>query len=263
MKINPKLAVAVLASLILLSFNCNNANAQLGIRVDGGVVDFKAVQLSPFATENFYTPAAQIGIDYDFYIKGKFYITPGLTWSYRPAKITASSFFDAESMNPNTYVSWFEWTHEHFLNLPVHFKWNFEIRPEKFSIFIFCGPVFSLGLVSQATINSYIRIQNLSFHVMGKYNYYTGANDLEFPSYTLTQEGEETLKKAVDDSYLRHARFQRRFDAGVGFRFANRYDIVLGSDFDINNRLVGNAGSNSTLQSSYYYIGFRYRFWEW
>lgn len=54
-----------------------------------------------------------------------------------------------------------------------------------------------------------------------------------------------------------------RFDAGVGFRFANRYDIVLGSDFDINNRLVGNAGSNSTLQSSYYYIGFRYRFWEW
>ena len=128
MKINLKLAIVVLASLILLSFNCNNANAQLGLRVDGGVVDFKAVQLSPFATENFYTPAAQIGIDYDFYIKGKFYITPGLTWSYRPAKITASSFFDAESMNPNTYVSWFEWTHEHFLNLPVHFKWNFEIR---------------------------------------------------------------------------------------------------------------------------------------
>ena len=139
MKINPKLAVAVLASLILLSFNCNNANAQLGIRVDGGVVDYKAVQLSPFATENFYTPAAQIGIDYDFYIKGKFYITPGLTWSYRPAMITASSFFDIESMNPNTYVLWSEWIHEHFLNLPVHFKWNFEIRPEKFSIFIFCG----------------------------------------------------------------------------------------------------------------------------
>ena len=81
MKINLKLAIAVLASLILLSFNCNNANAQLGLRVDGGVVDFKAVQLSPFATENFYT-----------------------------------------------YVSWSEWIHEHFLNLPVHFKWNFEIR---------------------------------------------------------------------------------------------------------------------------------------
>lgn len=46
MKINLKLAIVVLASLILLSFNCNNANAQLGLRVDGGVVDFKAVQLS-------------------------------------------------------------------------------------------------------------------------------------------------------------------------------------------------------------------------
>ena len=77
---------------------------------------------------------------------------------------------------------------------------------------------------------------------------------------TTEAELDAMLQAAADEEGLLRTRFEARFDAGVGFRFADHYELILGSDFGMTNRNKGTLSTAVTLMTSYYYIGFTYRF---
>ena len=190
----------------------------------------------------------QAGVNYDIHVKGKFFITPALTWSMR----------SETARDPSTLAK--ETVHEHFLNLPVHVKWIFEIKPEKFAIYCYGGPVFSYGLSSRASVETFVNSRFFD----ATYDYYSGKADVDFSPLnvdaTTEAELDAMLQAAADEEGLLRTRFEARFDAGVGFRFADHYELILGSDFGMTNRNKGTLSTAVTLMTSYYYIGFTYRF---
>ena len=248
---NPKL-VSVSLSVLLSAFSFfispAEANAQFGIRVDAGVSRYAATDLSDVSVANYFGPGIQAGVNYDIHVKGKFFITPALTWSMR----------SETARDPSTLAK--ETVHEHFLNLPVHVKWIFEIKPEKFAIYCYGGPVFSYGLSSRASVETFVNSRFFD----ATYDYYSGKADVDFSPLnvdaTTEAELDAMLQAAADEEGLLRTRFEARFDAGVGFRFADHYELILGSDFGMTNRNKGTLSTAVTLMTSYYYIGFTYRF---
>ena len=256
MDTNLKLTVAFLAAVFFMSMDSDDAEAQPAVRFDAGAVNFTSISFQEaLDMETCWSPGVQLGFEYDIRVKKRFYITPGLTWSWRSAIM-----YDAYNSDPDLQLMGSELMSEHFLNLPVHFKWNFDIVPEKFAIFLYIGPVFSAGLASSSRLDFKSDIDGVHITVNGKYDYYSGSNNFQVRLFPALESTENALKKAMAETRVWHGRFQMRLESGVGFRIFRHYEMVLGSDLDLHNRYVGDMAASSILQSSFYYVGFRYRF---
>ena len=81
MKALIKIAIIILFSMpgVSISF------AQVAIRTDIGVVGYKTTCFDPLQVSSTPGFGFQLGADYDIHIKKRFYLTPGLYWSYRAA----------------------------------------------------------------------------------------------------------------------------------------------------------------------------------
>ena len=130
----------ILVSITLLIASMNISYAQVAIRADLGVVGYTTTSFDPLQVSIAPGFAFQLEADYDIHIKKRFYLTPGLYWSYRAAL--------GDSTAEGVYVS--ELLQENFLNVPIHAKWKFDIKPEKFGMYIYVGPTFSLGMSSRS-----------------------------------------------------------------------------------------------------------------
>ena len=75
----------ILVSIVLLIVGMNISYAQVGIRTDLGVVGYKTTCFDPLQVSSTPGFGFQLGADYDIHIKKRFYLTPGLYWSYRAA----------------------------------------------------------------------------------------------------------------------------------------------------------------------------------
>ena len=156
-----------IVSIALLIVGMNTSFAQVAIRADLGVVGYKTTCFEPLQVSSTPGFAFQLGADYDIHIKKRFYLTPGLYWSYRAAL--------GDSTVEGVYGS--ELLQENFLNVPIHAKWKFDIKPEKFGMYIYVGPTFSLGMSSRSSFD----LMFSGVKVEGTYNYYNGESDFTVP----------------------------------------------------------------------------------
>lgn len=235
-------------SIVLLIVGMNTSFAQVAIRADLGIVGYKTTCLDPLQVSSSPGFGFQLGADYDIHIKKRFHLTPGLYWSYRAAlgDSTAEGVYGSELLQ------------ESFLNLPVQAKWKFDIKPEKFGMYIYVGPTFSLGMSSR----SYFDLMSSGFKVEGTYNYFNGDSDFRMPGFSgsVSDELNGTLQDEFDALGLRYGRFEARLDCGVGFIIKEHHEIVTGYDFGLNNRVKGSLAENNFMNIGTLYVGYRYRF---
>ena len=99
----------ILVSITLLIASMNISYAQVAIRADLGVVGYTTTSFDPLQVSIAPGFAFQLEADYDIHIKKRFYLTPGLYWSYRAAL--------GDSTAEGVYVS--ELLQENFLNVPI------------------------------------------------------------------------------------------------------------------------------------------------
>ena len=196
---------------------------------------------------------AYFGFDYDIHIIKGFSISPGLFYNFTSAK--SSGYED------RLYAE--ETQRDHLINIPVHFKYEFNIRPDRFAIYIYAGPVFSLGAASRT--KGFLSGSGLSLDVY--YDNYSGVlKDLQFPGLSgiIGPEEKQELMDAIQAELDAYGPTQRRFDLqidwGVGFRFKKHWELKTGYSFGLIDRFNGVFGQNYNLMMNQYYIGFGYRF---
>ena len=238
----------ILVSTVLLIAGMNISYAQVAIRADLGVVGYTTTCFDPLQVSIAPGFAFQLGADYDIHIKKRFYLTPGLYWSYRAAL--------GDSSAEGVYGS--ELLQENFLNVPIHAKWKFDIKPEKFGIYIYIGPTFSLGMSSRSRFD----LMSSGVKIDGTYNYFNGESDFNVPGFSgsVSDELNDILQEEFDAIGLRYSRFEARLDCGVGFIIKEHHEIVTGYDFGLNNRMKGSLAEDNFMNSSTLYVGYRYRF---
>ena len=238
----------ILVSTVLLIAGMNISYAQVAIRADLGVVGYTTTCFDPLQVSIAPGFAFQLGADYDIHIKKRFYLTPGLYWSYRAAL--------GDSTVEGVYGS--ELLQENFLNVPIHAKWKFDIKPEKFGMYIYVGPTFSLGMSSRSRFD----LMSSGVNVEGTYNYFNGESDFKVPGFSgsVSDELNDILQEEFDAIGLRYSSFEARLDWGVGFIIMEHHEIVTGYDFGMNNRVKGSLAENNFMNASTLYVGYRYRF---
>ena len=236
----------IISAIIL--FISTSVSAQVAIRADLGVVGYKTTCFDPLQVSSTPGFGFQLGADYDIHIKKRFYLTPGLYWSYRAAL--------GDSTVEGVYGS--ELLQENFLSVPIHAKWKFDIKPEKFGMYIYVGPTFSLGMSSGSRFD----LMSSGVNVEGTYNYFNGESDFKVPGFSgsVSDELNEILQEEFDAIGLRYSRFEARLDWGVGFIIKEHHEIVTGYDFGLNNRVNGSLAENNFMNASTLYVGYRYRF---
>ena len=238
----------ILVSTVLLIAGMNISYAQVAIRADLGVVGYTTTCFDPLQVSIAPGFAFQLGADYDIHIKKRFYLTPGLYWSYRAAL--------GDSTVEGVYGS--ELLQENFLNVPIHAKWKFDIKPEKFGMYIYVGPTFSLGMSSRSRFD----LMSSGVNVEGTYNYFNGESDFKVPGFSgsVSDELNDILQEEFDAIGLRYSRFEARLDWGVGFIIKEHHEIVTGYDFGLNNRMKGSLAEDNFMNASTLYVGYKYRF---
>lgn len=238
----------ILVSTVLLIAGMNISYAQVAIRADLGVVGYTTTCFDPLQVSIAPGFAFQLGADYDIHIKKRFHLTPGLYWSYRAAlgDSTAEGVYGSELLQEN------------FLNVPIHAKWKFDIKPEKFGMYIYIGPTFSLGLSSRSRVD----LMSSGVEIDGTYNYFNGESDFKVPGFSgsVSDELNDILQEEFDAIGLRYSRFEARLDCGVGFIIKEHHEIVTGYDFGLNNRIKGSLAEDNFMNASTLYLGYRYRF---
>lgn len=242
------LKITIVSIVLLIIVGMNTSFAQVAIRTDIGIVGYKTTCFDPLQVSSTPGFAFQLGADYDIHIKKRFYLTPGLYWSYRAAL--------GDSTVEGVYGS--ELLQENFLNVPIHAKWKFDIKPEKFGMYIYVGPTFSVGMSSRSRFD----LMFSGVKVSGIYNYYNGESDFTVPGLSGIElrELNVLLQKEFDAIGLRYSRFEARLDWGVGFIIKEHHEIVTGYDFGLNNRVKGSLAENNFMNASTLYVGYRYRF---
>lgn len=238
----------ILVSIVLLIVGMNISYAQVGIRTDLGVVGYKTTCFDPLQVSSNPGFGFQLGADYDIHINKKFHITPGLYWSYRAAlgDSTAEGVYGSEMLQEN------------FLNVPIHAKWKFDIKPEKFGMYIYVGPTFSFGMSSRSKFD----LMASGFKVEGIYNYFNGDFDFSMPAFSesISDKLNDYLYEEFATIGLRYSRFEARLDWGVGFIIKEHHEIITGYDFGLNNRVKGYLAENNFMNASTLYVGYKYRF---
>ena len=238
----------ILVSITLLIAGMNISYAQVAIRADLGVVGYTTTCFDPLQVSIAPGFAFQLGADYDIHIKKRFHLTPGLYWLYRAAlgDSTAEGVYGSELLQEN------------FLNVPIHAKWKFDIKPEKFGIYIYIGPTFSLGMSSRSRFD----LMSSGVEIDGTYNYFNGESDFNVPGFSgsVSDELNDILQEEFDAIGLRYSRFEAKLDCGVGFIIKEHHEIVTGYDFGLNNRMKGSLAEDNFMNASTLYLGYRYRF---
>lgn len=234
----------VIITMTLCLIGTNSSFAQVAIRADAGIIGYRTFSRNPSQAVNISGFGAQLGADYDMHIAKSFYLTSGLYWSYRMAVIDVPEVYGLEHLK------------EHLLNVPVHAKWRFDIRPAKFGINIYIGPVFSLGMSSRSNFDMRISMMKVD----GTYNYFNGEVHFNTLSGRSSDKLGDMIKDELDAVGLKYNRFEARLDSGIGFVIRGRHEIVTGCDCSLNNRLKGDVAEDNYMIVSNIYAGYRYRF---
>ena len=231
-----------------------SASAQLSFQ--GGVTlpiqTFEEPGSQGFASR--YGDGMYIGIDYNIHVVKGFYITPGLDYNY----LSVSYSGDISGFNGT------EQQVDHWVNIPVNFKYEFGFRNSKSVFYLYAGPVFSFGAGSVTDMF----MSNDELTVKAKYNNYSGAiTDVAFGGTLGQQIGisgtaamQQYLQSELDKAGYQQRSFDLRLDVGIGFRFWNHFEIRAGFTKGLIDRYKGAYSETYDMFTNQYYIGIGYRF---
>lgn len=229
-----------------------SASAQLGVRAGVSFPYHNVLRLDQLALTERYGLGAYLGADYDIHITDRFSFSPGLFYDFTIAMKAGKS--DGYLLSGLQL--------DHMIDIPAHFKYEFCLKTDRLAIYLYGGPVLSVGLAS--TKKDELRIGR-RYDVDIVYDNYSGTlRDIQsYWWYDLSQEGirrmSEAVKEQLDNSYLALNRLDLQFDCGFGFRFRNHWELNAGYSFGVVNRYKSYY-SNSVFRTSRFYVGFGYRF---
>ena len=130
--IRPLLVAAVLAAAEISSF------AQIGVHAGVSFPYHNVLRLDQLALTERYGLGAYLGADYDIHITDRFSFSPGLYYDFTFVMKAGKS--DGYLLDDRQL--------DHTISIPARFKYEFCLKPDRLAIYLYGGPVLSVGLAS-------------------------------------------------------------------------------------------------------------------
>lgn len=248
------LCIHILAAVMFAAAGIS-ASAQVGVHVGASMPYQRMLRLDPLAISERYGLGAYAGADYDIHIAKGFSIVPGLYYSFTIAV--------DEGFEEGFYAE--ERQKDHLIRVPVHFRYEFDLIPDRFAIHLYAGPALSVGVASKSVGFLYdpngIGCMDVVFD-----NYSGNLEQVRNPSpgFFISEEQMRLIWDAIQEELDRMEPTQRRvdvqMDCGVGFMFRRHWALRAGYTFGLIDRLNGAYSHNFNLKQNQCYIGFGYRF---
>ena len=227
----------VVLALTLLAVAGVNVSAKAGI--EAGYINMRYTMsggdmvLSNPSLNGFY-----VGVSDDIRIVAGLGIHIGLNYAYATDK-TARSLL--EDMNATGGLE-----KDHYLNVPLRLRYNFNIVPRVLKIQAFAGPVFSFGL-SHTQESGFDSSEGYI-----KYNYYSGKLKSD------VFDGDEMEGFGADLPVYK--RFDMALGGGVGIELLNLIEVKLGYDWGLSNRFKGDLAETMACKRNMFYVTLGLRF---
>ena len=196
-----------------------DAKAQLGVGVGYNLLNTTATLADESDDESlngFYVEATY-GINFLNKRWGTLGIEPGLRYTF------GAEAEQEEVLGIKTRAS----LTEHYLDIPVHVKYGYEVLPSKLSVHAFAGPVFSVGLAS-----------------------------------TIKASVDNTTVKTNNYEDSDYGRFDLKIGLGAGVTIAERFNIKVGYNFGLLNRYTGEQVDDYKYKAhtGVFYVGAGFNF---
>ncbi|MGM9735426.1 MAG: porin family protein [Candidatus Cryptobacteroides sp.] len=232
---------AFAAGILMISV-AFSASAQKGLGLSMGYVTSASITKDADGdrTASPLLNGLRVGASYDFNLTRRLMFQPGVYYSYLTDKrqlgvIEIGDYYIADLVN------------EHFLNIPLHFKYNFEVSDTITGLYLFAGPTLTVGLSATSDIG--VANKNSSDYIGGAdFNYYTKELTLDLASVSQTTKNE--LTEYFDNQAFR--RFDVAMGIGIGLEILDYLDVKLGYDWGLMNRLASADDGNFVRRSQFY-----------
>ena len=173
-----------------------DAKAQLGVGVGYNLLNTTATLADESDDESLNGFYVEATYGFNFLNKkwGTLGIEPGLRYTF------GAEAEQEEILGVKTRAS----LTEHYLDIPVHVKYGYEVLPSKLSVHAFAGPVFSVGLASTSKVSA-----------------------------------DDTTVKTNNYENSDYGRFDLKIGLGAGITIAERFNVKVGYNFGLLNRYTG------------------------
>ena len=152
---------------------------------------------------------------------------------------------------------------DHFVDIPVHLKYAYDIVPGAVRAYAFAGPVLSLGLAAKSTkftkANTVFENGSVLVHNVERYNAYTG----HYYVKTYDEDANKyDIKKGKNDQYKAYSMFDLKLALGLGVTISEKLDIKFGYNIGLLNRAFIKADKDHkySVHSNVLYFGAAYNF---
>ena len=191
-----------------------------------------------------------LGASYEFPLLSKPWgdlsVNPGLTYSFYGKTVA-----DESETIAGVKTSARECVYEHYLDLPVHGKYTYDLIPGKLKLSGYAGPVISFGLAS----TSVARVKAGDNWSVERVNLYTGASRSRSE---FNGEKSSEKHKGIGSDY---SMFDIRFTLGVSANLFDMADFCIGYDFGLLDRYTDPKGGSKTIFHTHILrIGLAYSF---
>lgn len=225
-------AMALAAAMLLLA----DINSSAQIRIQAGYSS--STEHSGDATSD-PIKGFHLGATYDYALAegnfGEVALQPGVFYEYLSNKdFQYGNYAKAKS-------------YEHYINVPVMFKYSYEFVDDTFGAFLFAGPTFSFGLASQIklTYDAGVTSGDIVYHR------YSG-------KVTSDEIGQSILDVLFPGGGTDYGWFDAKLGVGGGVTIMDMIDVKAGYDWGLVNRYTGDG--DGKLHSNHFYVGVAYKF---
>lgn len=137
-------------------------------------------------------------------------------------------------------------------------KYNFNIKPGKFAIYLYAGPVFSVGLASQLNTLCKAIIDDVAGDIIHIDNYSGAIKKIQLANYgdyrTMIID---MVQASIDSKGITQRYLDLQIDGGIGFRFKDHWELRFGYSFGVFDRFNRAYGDTHDLKMTQYYVGLR------
>lgn len=235
-----KIVCAFIAVSFFAGVSAYSAEAKTG--VEAGYVNSSYSFKSGISSDNNYSlNGFYVGLSQDVPLVAGLHFVPGIYYNF----LTDNSREEVLNFNLKGTLS------DHYLNVPVMFRYQFGLPGVK--LYIFAGPTLSVGLVAKQkyAVSGTVLGADVSGDIA--YDFYSGkvsSSNIDIP-----QDGENPYQSILPD--YRYNRFDVLLGGGIGVEVLNCLEVKVGYDWGMLNRY---KGDEATLHRNQLYAGIGIRF---